>query len=164
MDRVEVERHQATAVVARRAVYRDVVELGQPVVGVLGEEFLVGLDVLHADVVEVVDGGVQRHALCDGRRSGLELPREVLPRRVLVGDRPDHVAAVEVRLHRLEEVLFPVERADARRAAHLVAGERVEVAAHRLHVDGQVRHRLRAVDEDVRAVVVREVRERRRPG
>ena len=39
-----------------------------------------------------------------------------------------------------------VEHADAGRAVHLVRGERVEVAAERLHVDGHVRNRLGAVD------------------
>ena len=37
----------------------------------------------------------------------------------------------------------------------LCAGEREEVAAERLHVDAQVRRRLRRVDDDDRALLVR---------
>ena len=40
-----------------------------------------------------------------------------------------------------------VEHADAGRAVDLVAGEGVEVAVELLHVDVQVRHGLRAVDQ-----------------
>ena len=49
----------------------------------------------------------------------------------------------------------PVEHADAGRAEHLVARKDVEVAVERLHVDGKVRHRLRAVDQHHRAGGVR---------
>ena len=50
------------------------------------------------------------------------------------------------------------EHADAGRAEDLVAGEGVEIGAEGLHVDADVRHALRAVDEDQRAVGVRERR------
>ena len=62
-------------------------------------------------------------------------------------DRADHVAAALVRRHRLEQRRLAVEHADAGRAVDLVPGERVEIAVERLHVDRQVRHRLRAVDQ-----------------
>ena len=75
---------------------------------------------------------------------------------LLEGDRADHVAAALVGRHRLEQRGLAVEHADAGRAVHLVAGEGVEVAVERLHVDRQVRRRLRAVDQHRHAARVRQ--------
>ena len=63
----------------------------------------------------------------------------------------DHVAATEERWHRVEQFLAAPQHADARRAAHLVAAERHEVGAPRLHVGDVVRHVLAAVDDGDRA-------------
>ena len=67
--------------------------------------------------------------------------------RLLERDRLDHVAAALIRRHRLEQLRLAVQHADAGRAVQLVAREHVEVAVERLHVDGQVRRRLGAVDQ-----------------
>ena len=88
----------------------------------------------------------------------------VVVQRLLERDRRDHVAAALVRRHRLEQRAPAVEHADAGRAEHLVAREHVEVAVERLHVDHEVRHRLRAVDEHDRAARVRLLRSSRATG
>ena len=59
----------------------------------------------------------------------------------------DHLAAGEERGHRLEQLAAAPQGAGAGRAAQLVAGEREEVGAQRLHVDRAVRHGLRAVHQ-----------------
>ena len=67
----------------------------------------------------------------------------------------DHVAAAEERRHRVEQCLAAPQHADAGRPAHLVAAEREEVGAPRLHVGDVVRHVLAAVDDGERAGRVR---------
>ena len=67
----------------------------------------------------------------------------------------DHVAAAEERRHRVEQLVAAPQHADARGAAQLVAGEREEVGAPRLHVGDVVRHVLAAVDDGDRAGGVR---------
>ena len=59
--------------------------------------------------------------------------------------------------HVPEQLLAAPERARAARPGQLVAREGEEVAAERLHVDGAVRRRLRAVDHDDRVARVRPV-------
>ncbi len=54
---------------------------------------------------------------------------------LLEGDGEDHVAAALPRRHGREQLLAAVEHADAGGAVDLVAGEGVEVAVQRLHVD-----------------------------
>ena len=54
-----------------------------------------------------------------------------------------------------EQFLSAVEHANAGRREHLVAGERVPVGVELLHIHRHVRHGLRAVDENARAVAMR---------
>ena len=110
---------------------------------------------LAIDAVQVVDRRAEADDAGDVRRAGLELVRQRVVRRLLEGDRRDHVAAALVRRHRVEQRRLAVEHAGARRPEHLVAGEGVEVGIERLHVDGHVRRGLRAVDEHDRAGRVR---------
>ena len=65
------------------------------------------------------------------------------------------MAAEVERRHRLEQLRASPERADARRAAHLVGREREEVAVELLDVDRVVRCGLRGVDDHDRALLVR---------
>jgi hypothetical protein len=60
----------------------------------------------------------------------------------------------EERRQRLEQLLTAPQHTDARRAAHLVAGERDQVGAQGLHVQGHVRRSLRGVDDDQRTDLV----------
>ena len=62
-------------------------------------------------------------------------------------------------LHRPQELHASPERADARRAAHLVGREREEVTAECLHVDGAMRRGLCSVDDHDRASLMRPSRE-----
>ena len=82
----------------------------------------------------------------------LGVPASNFARQLVVGaafdaHRQDHVAAALPGRHRRQQRLAPVEHADAGRAVDLVAGEGIEVAVERLHVDRLVRHRLRAVEQ-----------------
>ena len=119
---------------------------GEPRGRVVEQVLLVGRDARDADPAEVVDRGAEADRAADVRRAGLEAVRQVVPGRALEGHREDHVAAALPGRHGGEQRLARVEHADAGRAVHLVRGERVEVAAERLHVHGQVRDRLGAVD------------------
>jgi hypothetical protein len=107
--------------------------------------------------IEVLTRLRERGTLRDGGGAGLELPREFVPLTVLERDLENHVAAVEVRLHPLEDVFLAVEHARPGGATHLVAGEREEVHVEGLHVDRSVRDRLGGVGEDERVVVVGDV-------
>ena len=75
---------------------------------------------LHADTLKVIDRCRQADALGDGRRAGLEFPRQFVPAGVLQGHLADHVAAEQERLHRFQDVASSVEAADAGGAEHLV--------------------------------------------
>jgi hypothetical protein len=66
----------------------------------------------------------------------------------------DHFAAALPRWGLLQRVLATVKHADARGAVDLVAGEHEEVRAERLHIDGDMRDRLSAVDQHPCAVTV----------
>src|SRR5437763_6128045 len=110
---------------------------------------------IHAELGQVVDGRTQADPFGDARRAGLELPREVVPCRLVESDPPDHVAPSEEGRHRLEQRPSGPEDADPRRTAHLVATEGVEVDPELLDVDRHVWHRLGTVDQHQRAGPVR---------
>ena len=116
---------------------------------------LVGGDIGHADRVEIVDGGAEPDRVGDGAGAGLELLRRLLVDALLEGHVLDHAAAALPGRHGLELGELAVERADAGRREHLVAGEDVEIGVERLHVDRHMRHGLGAVDQHARAVAMR---------
>ena len=101
--------------------------------------------------LQVVHGGGQADGAGDVRGAGLELERQLGVGGRLKAHMLDHLAAGLPRRHRLQQLLAADERADARGAVHLVAGEGVEVAAERLHVHRQVRRGLGAVHHRHRA-------------
>ena len=90
-------------------------------------------------------------------RAGFELERQVVVRGFLEGDGADHVAAALVGRHGLKQRSLAVEHADAGGPVDLVAAECVEVAVEGLHIDGEVGHGLRAIDEDGNAHAMREI-------
>ena len=100
---------------------------------------------------EVVGGDAEADRGGDVRRAGLELPGDRVPLGPAQVDLADHLAARQERRHRLEQLAPRPQRARPHRRQHLVAAERVEVAAELLHVDRDMRHGLCAVDEDERA-------------
>ncbi len=118
-----------------------------------------GGDGVEAEGVHVVDCGVQADRLQDRGRAGLELVRHVRPGGALEADGADHVAAAHERRHRIEQLAPAPQHADPGRAIQLVAGEHEEVGTQRLHVDATVHHGLAAVEQDARAILVRERRE-----
>ena len=101
----------------------------------------------HAERRQVVDRGAQADEAGDVRRAGLELVRRVVEHGALEAHLADHLAAADEGRHRGEVLAPRPQRAGAGRAAHLVAGEGVEIAADRGDVDGAVRRGLRAVDD-----------------
>src|SRR4029079_9579591 len=72
---------------------------------------LVALDRLEPDLAEVVDRRAEPDRLRDRSGAGLELVRELVPRRPLDRDLADHVAAELEWRHRLEVVGAPPEDA-----------------------------------------------------
>ena len=118
---------------------------------------LVLAHVVHPDGGEVVDGCTESDDFDDRRRARLELPRDLFGRPAVEAHVEDHLAATEERRHRVEDLLTRPQHADARRPAHLVAGEAEEVAPERLHVGRDVGHVLRGVDEAQSAGRVRGV-------
>ena len=97
--------------------------------------------------IVIIDGRTQTHEAGDIRRTGLELVRHVGEGGAAETHFANHVATAEERRHRLQVFALRPQRAGAGGAEHLVPGERVEIAAQRLHVDRPVRHRLRAIDQ-----------------
>src|SRR3546814_3365822 len=69
----------------------------------------------------------------------------------------DHRSAALIGGHGVQQFLPPPARADAGRAVELVRGKDVEIAIQRLHVDGEARHCLAAIDQDFRADAVGDV-------
>ena len=123
---------------------------GSDVERVRHELALVGADVVHAEVHQVLGGHAQPDRVADGRRAGLELPGDLVELAAPQVDLADHLAAGEERRHRLEQLASRPQRTRTHRPEHLVAAERVEVAADLLDVDRDVRHGLRPVHQDQR--------------
>jgi hypothetical protein len=149
VDVVDGQRQHAAALGRlRRAVDGEPVAdpLGEGPQGVGREADLVGPHRLHADAVEVVDGGVEADGLDDRRGAGLEPGRRGVGREAVEVDGEDHPAAAQERGHGLEQLGPGPQHADAAGADHLVAAEGGEVGAHGHHVGGQVGDVLAGVD------------------
>ncbi len=115
---------------------------------VRGEGLLVSGHPLHADALEVAHRSAEADGRSDIGRAGLELVGDLVERRVPQVHGADHLATREEGRHRLEQLAAGPEGARARGPQDLVPGEHVEVRADGPHVDRQVRHGLRPVDED----------------
>ena len=74
--------------------------------------------------------------------AGFKLVGRLVVDGLLEANRKDHVAAALVGWHFLKELSPAVENADTGGAIHLVAGQRVEIAAQRLYVHFEMRRRL----------------------
>ena len=116
---------------------------------------------VHAQRGQVIDRRAQADEAGDVRRAGLELVRRVVEHGTVEADFPDHLAAADEGRHRLQVFATRPQRAGAGRPAHLVAGDRVEVATDRGHVQRHVRRRLRAVDHGDDAALARLAADRR---
>ncbi len=116
-------------------------------------------DVLAAEPLEELHRGAQAHGLGDRHRAGLELPRQLVPRRPRQLDGADHLAAAEERRHGLEQRPPAPERTNARGPEHLVRRTGEEVDPERRDVDRHVRGALRRVENHRGAVGVRDARD-----
>ena len=106
----------------------------QPLEQAPGELLLPGMDALHAQVLQVIEGGAHADRLTDGRRAGFELVGQVGPGAVVQVDVVDHLAAPQERRHRLQQRLVGPEEAHARRAAQLVGRTHQEIGPQGGHV------------------------------
>jgi hypothetical protein len=79
---------------------------------------------------------------------------------LLEGDVEDHLPAALPRRHCRQQLVAAIERTDTGRTVNLVAGQRVEIAAQRLHIDRQSRRRLAPVDQHLGAPPVRQLHDR----
>ena len=119
----------------------------QPVDTVAGQRLLVFEDVGAPQPLDEIERGAEPDRAGNVRGAGLEAVRRLLKHGLLKGDVEDHLAAALPWRHRRQQFVAPPQHADPGRPISLVAGEGVEVAAQRLHVDLEARRRLTAVDQ-----------------
>ena len=120
-----------------------------------GQGLLVGSHARHADGLEVVDGGTEPDGGGDVGRAGFELVGDVVEGGVPQVHGVDHLATAQERRHLLQQLGSCPQRTGAGGTQHLVAAEDVEVGTDVLHVHGQVRHGLCAIDQHQRPHLVR---------
>ncbi len=112
-------------------------------------------DNVHADVFQIVQGGVERDHVGDIRRARLKFVRQVVPGDPIeTGPRGSSRRRIEWR-HRFEQRFAAVQNADTGRAEHFVRRKGVEIDASALHIDRHVRRGLSAIDQRQRADSVR---------
>ena len=105
---------------------------------------------------DVIERGGEPDGAGDVRRSRLEAAGNAAVRRSREIDRLDHVAAALIRRHFFQNLRAPVKHADARRPADFVPGKNEEIAADVLHVEREMRGRLRRVHQRQRARCMRQ--------
>ena len=126
----------------------------------MDECLLACLDVFVAHRVdEVVEGGACGEDAGGVLRAGLELLGDGSPDGVLLSNRVDHLTAGKHGRHGVEQVHLAPQHADAHGAHGLVRTKGKEVGAQVGHIDRHVRQRLRAVDDQIAAVLVDELAE-----
>ena len=153
MDVAHVESHDSVLVVGC-PVELHAIDGAETFHGVAREAAFVGGDAVHAEAIHVVErhGQRVRGHIVGGAR--LEFIWQAFVGRFLERDVGYHLASALIGGHAVQQVLAPVEHADACRAVHLVAAEREEVAAELAHVHAEVGHALRPVRQEERAVGV----------
>lgn len=117
-------------------------------------------DIFHAQLHQVVQRHAKTNGLNDSRCSRLKLHR-----RIVIGDRvfghfTDHIAAAHEGAHFGQSFLAHPDRARARRAIQLMPGDRIEIAAQGLHINGRVHRALRAIDQHRHALFPRRLADR----
>ena len=113
---------------------------------------------VEADGAGPVDRGVEADRAGDVRRARLEPRRRGQVGGLVERHLVDHRTAALVGRHRVEDFGPGPQRADPGRAVDLVRRENVEIAIERGDVDRQARRRLAAVEQQLRADLVREPR------
>ena len=159
MHPVEVERQDAEPALAAA----DQVEAGdarQGVDAVAGQRLFMGADAVAPERLDKAERLGEADRAGDIRGAGLETVRRLLELGAVVGDMGDHAAAGLPRRHRRQRRVAAVEHAGAGRPVAFVAGEDVEIAADRPHVDRDARRCLAAVEQHQRPGVVRQAGDR----
>ena len=161
VDALDVKAHDAVVVIPiDGADDLDKVELHEFAHQIVDECLLAGLDVLVTHRVDqVIECGARGEDAGGVLRAGLELLGDGSPDSVLLGDRIDHLAAGKHGRHGVEQVHLAPQHADAHGAHGLVCAKSKEVGSQVGHIDRHVRQRLRAVDDQVAAVLVHEFAE-----
>ena len=114
------------------------------------------LDALHPELAEDPARRPQRDRAHHVGRPRLVALGRVGPHDVVERDELDRPAAAQQRLAALEGAAAGDERAGPERRVELVPRQREVVDARGRHVDGAMRRELGGVDEELRAVVVRD--------
>src|SRR5258707_3270075 len=112
--------------------------------------------VVAPEILNEVDRRAEPDRAGDIRCASLEAMRRILELALLEGDAKDHLAAALPRRHRRQQLVPAVEHTDAGWPVGLVTGKRVEIAIQRLHVHGEPRRRLAAVDQHLRPMSTRQ--------
>ena len=106
------------------------------------------MDAVEPDAFHIIDGGGQADHTFDVRRAGLETAGRRGISRLLERHRFDHGAAALPRRHGGENLGPRPQHADAGRAIQLVAGQHIEIAIERRHVEREARRGLAAIDHE----------------
>ncbi len=112
-------------------------------------------DALKADAVQIIHGRTHADGCGNRRRSRLEFIGNGVVSRFFEGDAQYHIAAALERLHFFQKRALAVKHADAGRPAYFMAGKSIKIAIERLHVELEVRRRLRSVEQYRHAPLVR---------
>ena len=119
---------------------------------------LMGVDGVEPDPVDPIDCRVEADGAGDVRRPRLEPRRRRQIGRSLERHPIDHCPATLPRRHRVEQFLLRPQRADAGWPVNLVRRENVEVGADRGDIDRQAWRGLAAVEQQLGANLVRDIR------
>jgi len=151
---LQEETHQAGAVFPG-AENADIIQCGQFFDRVAGQFLVVTPDVVAADGVQVIHGGMQADGAGNIGRAGFKPVGGGFEFRLVIADGQDHLAPALIGRHAIEHFLASVKGADAGGAANLVAGEGEEIAADGLHIHGQVAGALGTIHEGYNAAFPR---------
>ena len=158
MAALNIEGHDA-AVLRRivRSVDRDMRVLLHFLKEKRRQSKLLLLNVVEADLADIVDRGPESDSARRVDRPGLEFVRKLRVCRGIARHILDHLSACEERRHLIEQLLFSIENANSHRRKQLMPGKCKEISAELFHIDRHVRRALRAVDDDNRAERMRPV-------
>ena len=112
-------------------------------------------NLIPAELLIVLNRRMQADRTAHIDRAGLKLVRELRPGRLIAAHILDHLTAKEEGRHFLEQFLLAVEHADAHGGEHLVSRKCKEVDIEFGHIDRDMRHGLRAVQNEKAAILVR---------
>ena len=153
----ERERHKAARAIALGMIAPDgeAFHSVERVDGELRHGFGVLENLVHPQGFHVLDSARPADRLRDRRRSHFVLDGSLAQIIGIDGRVRDRAAADGDGVHLVKRVFPDEQPADAERTVHLMGGEGGEVAADFLHVEGEVRERLRGVEHETGAGLMR---------